>query len=133
MAARLFDFDQGWRERGHPVLAGADEAGVGPWAGPVVAAAVVLNPGTAWPSLNDSKKLTPKQRDVLFDVIRAEARAFAVAVVDARTVDEINVLQAAHLAVRDALAGLSLRPDLVLFDGNRPVSRCPFPQKTLIK
>ncbi len=133
MPPRLFTFDQEWRDKGYPTLAGADEAGIGPWAGPVVAAAVVLKPDTRFEKLNDSKKLTPEIRESLFEPIQKEALCFGIAVIGHSVVDEINVLQATFLAVRRAVEQLSVTPSLVLYDGNKRLPRFPLPQETIIK
>jgi ribonuclease HII len=133
MPPRLFSYDQKWRDKGYQVLAGADEAGIGPWAGPVVAAAVVLKPETRFKDLNDSKQLTPEKRENLFDLIQKEAVCFGVAVVDHLVVDEINVLQATFLAVKRAVEQLSTIPHLVLYDGNKRLPRFSLPQETVIK
>jgi ribonuclease HII len=100
-------------------LCGVDEAGRGPWAGPVVAAAVILNPLDLPQGLDDSKKLTHSQREHLFDVIQDKALCFGVALVDAPTIDGINILAATHLAMRQAVDGLTVPPRLALIDGNR--------------
>lgn len=110
-------------------VAGLDEAGRGPLAGPVVAAAVILGD---WrhERINDSKKLTPKAREFLFDEIRAHAVAHAVAIVDVAAIDRINILEASRLAMRQALAGLSPAADGVLADAM--VLGTGFPERSLI-
>jgi ribonuclease HII len=135
MPQRLFSFDQEWRAKGYPGIAGVDEAGIGPWAGPVVAAAVVLRPESeaALSRLNDSKQLTPKVREDLFPLIQEHALHYAVAVADHSVVDTINILQASFQAIREALSRLPAAPSLVLFDGCRRIPRCPFPQETIVK
>ena len=100
-------------------VCGADEAGAGPLAGPVYAAAVILPPGCVIEGLDDSKKLTEKKREALFDVICREAVAFAVASVDEKTIDEINILRARMRAMDEAIKALSPAPALALIDGNR--------------
>ncbi len=118
-------------EQGHlpwhgPVLtAGVDEAGRGPLAGPVVAAAVILDERQPIAGLNDSKKLSPARREALFEQIRARALCFAIAEASVEEIDRLNILQATLLAMQRAVAGLRLRPGLVLVDGNRlPVLDC---------
>lgn len=101
------------------VICGVDEAGRGPLAGPVCAAAVILPKGLEIPGLNDSKKLSEKKRDELFDIILEKAVAYHIAMVDESTIDEINILQATYVAMRQAVAGLSVTPELALVDGNR--------------
>jgi len=107
------------------LTAGVDEAGRGPLAGPVVAAAVVLDELRPIPGLADSKVLSPARREALFDQIRAHALCFAIAEASVEEIDRLNILQATLLAMQRAVAGLRLRPGLVLVDGNRlPVLDC---------
>jgi len=101
------------------LTAGVDEAGRGPLAGPVVAAAVILDELNPIRGLNDSKKLTAKRREALFDEIRARALCFAIAEASVQEIDETNILQATLLAMRRAVEALRLPPKLVLVDGNR--------------
>lgn len=101
------------------LLAGVDEAGRGPLAGPVVAAAVILDDLKPISGLADSKKLSAKRRDKLFDEIRAKALCFAIAEASVEEIDELNILQATLLAMRRAVEGLRLKPNKVLVDGNR--------------
>lgn len=120
-----------WR-RGITRLAGVDEAGRGPLAGPVVAAAVVLTPGARIAGVDDSKRLPPDERRRLFDVIRERAVGVGVAVVDHVTIDRINILQATRLAMGQALAALDVEPELVLTDYvTVPGLRCP--QRNLVE
>ena len=100
-------------------ICGVDEAGRGPLAGPVYAAAVILPRGLVIEGLNDSKKLTEKRREALYDVIVEQAVAYGVGSADEKEIDEINILQATFLAMRRAIAQLFVRPDLALIDGNR--------------
>jgi ribonuclease HII len=101
------------------LTAGVDEAGRGPLAGPVVAAAVILDELNPIHGLNDSKKLSAKRREALFDEIRARALCFAIAEASVQEIDEINILQATSLAMKRAVEALRLPPKLVLVDGNR--------------
>jgi ribonuclease HII len=101
------------------LVAGVDEAGRGPLAGPVVAAAVILDDMNPIRGLNDSKKLSAKRREALFDEIRARALCFAIAEASVQEIDQINILQATLLAMQRAVQGLRLPPKLVLVDGNR--------------
>ncbi|MBP8169753.1 MAG: ribonuclease HII [Azonexus sp.] len=103
------------------LVCGIDEAGRGPLAGPVVAAAVILDPARPIPGLNDSKKLSEKKRLVLAELIRERAIAWAVAEASVEEIDRINILQASLLAMQRAVAGLAVRPISALVDGNR----CP--------
>ena len=107
------------REKGFALVAGVDEAGRGPLAGPVFAAAVILPEGLEDLGLNDSKKLSEKKRDALFDVIKEKAVAWAVASASETEIDAINILNATFLAMKRAAEGLAVRPDLLLVDGNR--------------
>lgn len=104
---------------GFRTVCGTDEAGAGPLAGPVCAAAVILPRGLVLEGLNDSKKLTPAKRDRLFDQIRAQADAFAVAFASVEEIETLNILNARMLAMSRAVEGLSLRPDFVLIDGDK--------------
>jgi len=106
-----------WATEG--LTAGVDEAGRGPLAGPVVAAAVILDDLNPIRGLNDSKQLTAKRREALFDEIRARALCFAIAEASVQEIDELNILQATMLAMRRAVLALRLPPKLVLVDGNR--------------
>ena len=106
-------------EKGYSCICGVDEAGRGPLAGPVCAAAVILPPNLELPGLNDSKKLSDKKRRELFPIIKEKALAYGIAFADHKEIDEINILQATYLAMERALSQLSLRPDMALIDGNR--------------
>lgn len=104
---------------GPVLLAGVDEAGRGPLAGPVVAAAVILDELQPIKGLNDSKKLSAKRREQLFDEIKARALCFSIAEATVHEIDELNILQATLLAMKRAVEGLRLKPQRVLVDGNR--------------
>lgn len=101
------------------IIAGVDEAGRGPLAGPVVAAAVVLKPDQSIAKLTDSKKLTAKQREQLYTIITTQAQAFAIASADVEEIDKLNILWASMLAMQRAVMQLPCKPDHVLVDGNR--------------
>jgi ribonuclease HII len=118
---------------GHRYVAGLDEAGRGCLAGPVVAAAVVLPPDARLPELDDSKKLTPAQRDRLFEVVHAEALAVGVGACSPDEIDRLNILGASLEAMRRAALALALPPDFLLVDGNRPLPGAPAPQQTIVK
>jgi ribonuclease HII len=117
MTAPTFDFETSALSSGL-IPCGIDEAGRGPWAGPVVAAAVILDPQSILPGLNDSKKLTETKREALFDPIMAQA-VVGVGIVDAVVIDEINILQATYRAMQQAVASLTRQPTLALIDGKR--------------
>jgi len=114
------------------VVAGIDEAGRGPLAGPVVAAAVILPRGYKNPDIKDSKQITAQRRSVLYDLIREEALSVGIGVVESAVIDQVNILRATFMAMKDALAELSIQPDFILVDGNQrlPVS---ISQKTIVK
>lgn len=105
--------------QGYETVCGADEAGAGPLMGPVYAAAVILPRGCVIDGLNDSKKLTPKKRDALYDAIIEEAEAWAVASVSAAEIDATDILSARMKAMQLAIDALAVRPDFALIDGNR--------------
>lgn len=115
----LWTYEQEAWEAGTQTVCGVDEAGAGPLAGPVYAAAVILPRGHELPGLNDSKKLTEKRREALFDQIIAQAEAYCVAFVTAAEIDEMDILNARMLAMQRAIEGLSVRPDTAFIDGNR--------------
>jgi ribonuclease HII len=125
-------FERSARAEGHAYIAGLDEAGRGPLAGPVVAAAVVLPPDLLIPGLNDSKQVPERQRERLFDVIQAQAVCFGIGIADELTIDEVNIYQATILAMERALATLTPRPDYLLLDAIT-LPRVALPQKPLIK
>ncbi len=121
----MWELEYAAMEQGYTSICGCDEAGAGPLAGPVYAAAVILPRGLELPYLNDSKKVTPKRRDMLFDQIKEQAVAWAVACVDAREIDEIDILNARMKAMQMAIDALPVKADYALIDGNRDHgSRC---------
>lgn len=115
----LWTFERQQWALGFETVCGVDEAGAGPLAGPVYAAAVILPRDVEIPGLNDSKKLTEKKREALFDIIIARAAAYSVARVEAAEIDEMDILNARMKAMQTAIDGLSRLPDLCLIDGNR--------------
>lgn len=121
-------------EQGYPFVAGVDEVGRGPLAGPVVAAAVILplEEAKRIAGINDSKKLSKKKRETLAEKIKEMAVAYAIEEVGEETIDEINILQATRLAMKRAIERLSPRPDFVLTDGNMTLD-IPMPQKSIVK
>ena len=116
----------------YDLICGVDEAGRGPLAGPVCAAAVILPKGLVIPGLNDSKKLSDKRRRELFPIIQQEAVSFGIAFASQEEIDEINILQATFLAMRRAIDQLDPKPDFALIDGNRETD-FGVPCKTVIK
>ena len=119
------------RAAGYTAICGVDEAGRGPLSGPVVAAACILPAGCVIEGLNDSKKLTPKQRDRLFDTVREVAVAYSVGQASPEEIDELNILNATMLAMRRAIEGLPVKADFALIDGNC-ARGIDLPHKTVI-
>ncbi len=115
----LWTYEREQWKNGVQTVCGVDEAGAGPLMGPVYAAAVILPREADIPGLNDSKKLTEKKREALYEIITAQAAAWSVARVEAAEIDKMDILNARMLAMQKALDGLTLRPDLALIDGNR--------------
>ena len=114
-----FGYEISAKLKGFSAVCGVDEAGRGPLAGPVFAAAVILPENCEIEGLNDSKKISEKKRDALFDVIKEKAVSWSVASVDEKIIDEINILQATYLAMCKAVEGLDIPADYALIDGNR--------------
>ena len=115
----MWEIENSFYEKGYELICGVDEAGRGPLAGPVCAAAVILPANIEIPGLNDSKKLTDKKRRELFPIIKEKAVAYGIAFATHTEIDEINILQATYLAMERAMAQLSVKPQLALIDGNR--------------
>ena len=132
MEMDLWTYEREQWNSGFTALCGVDEAGAGPLAGPVYAAAVILPREIGFPGLNDSKKLTAKKRDVLFDQITATAEAYSIAFVTAEEIDSLDILNARMLAMNRAIEGLSVQPDLCLIDGNRETD-FGLPVQTIVK
>lgn len=114
-----YSIENEYREKGFNIICGVDEAGRGPLAGPVYAAAVILPSDCVIEGLNDSKKLTEKKREALFDEIKEKALAYGIASADEKEIDKINILNATFLAMKRAIDSLSVKPDLALIDGNQ--------------
>ena len=113
-----YSIEQELHERGYKYVCGIDEAGRGPLCGPVFAAACILPDGLYIEGLNDSKKLTEKKREKLFDIIKEEAIAYCIASASVEEIDELNILEADLLAMRRAIDGLSVKADFAIIDGN---------------
>ena len=127
-----YEIERKYRADGYSVICGIDEAGRGPLSGPVFAAACIMPDGFVIPGLDDSKKLTEKKREALFDIVCREAIAYSIAYATPEEIDEMNILNADMLAMRRAVEGLSVRPDLALVDGN--IARdFPIPAVPIIK
>ena len=130
MKRNLFDYEIRAHDKGYKIIAGVDEAGRGPLAGPVVAAAVILNKDMDLEDIDDSKKISAKKRAELFPKI--QRMAHGIAVIDQEIIDEINILQAARLAMKQAVEKLIISPDILLIDGNQKIDY-PIEQWTIIK
>ena len=120
------------RQDGFKIICGIDEAGRGPLCGPVCAAAVILPSDCEIEGLNDSKKLSEKKREALYDIIKEQAVAYGIAMASAQEIDEINILQATFLAMRRAVALLDVQPDYALIDGNGKPG-LSIEQRTIVK
>lgn len=132
----LWEYERARWQQGNAVVCGVDEAGAGPLAGPVYAAAVILPREIEIPGLNDSKKLTEKKREALFGVIVENAVAYSISRIEAQEIDEIDILNARMKAMQMAIDGLSAAPDFALIDGNRDHgSKCAVttPHMTIVK
>lgn len=113
------EFEQKAMDNGYKAVCGVDEAGRGPLAGPVCAAAVILPENTVIEGVNDSKKLTEKKRELLFDVIKASALSYSIAYASVAEIEELNILNATMLAMKRAVESLEIKPDFAMIDGNR--------------
>lgn len=133
MNRELFEFDAQQRVNGVCYLCGVDEAGRGPLAGPVFAAAVILPPQVTIEGLNDSKKLSEARREQLFDRICDTALAYGIAQASVEEIESLNILQATFLAMNRAVAQLAVTPDMVLVDGNRTPTGMAWPTQTVVK
>lgn len=127
-----FSFDKQYYDKGLLTVAGIDEAGRGPLAGPVVAAAVILPKDIIIPSLNDSKQLSAAKRDELFEIIKEKAVAFFVSDVDNDIIDTVNILQAVFIAMANAVLNMKIKPDICLVDGNYKIPQLKLPQEAII-
>lgn len=130
--AAMREYENQKRKEGYRLIAGVDEAGRGPLAGPVFAASVILPENCEIDGINDSKKLSEKKREELFDIICEKAVCWNVASVDEKVIDEINILNATHLAMNNAVNGMSIKPDYVMIDGNS-IKNMDLPHCTIVK
>ncbi len=128
-----YSFEENAISKGFKTICGIDEAGRGPLAGPVYAAAVILPLGLEITGLNDSKKLSEKKREELFDVICEKAVDFSIGIADEKEIDEINILNATFLAMKRAVDGLKIKPDYALIDGNRYPRIGGITEETIVK
>lgn len=127
----LFEYDSELRKL-YPVFCGVDEAGRGPLAGDVYAAAVIFDKDTVIDGINDSKKLTEKKREALYDEIIQKAQAYCIATATVEEIEKYNILQATFFAMKRAVEGLGVKPELALVDGNR-LPQLPCEAQTLVK
>ena len=127
-----FDFDLKYYEKGISLLAGVDEAGRGPLAGPVVAAAVIFEKGKYIEGIKDSKKLTEKKREELFEQILTEALAVEVAIIEVKEIEKLNILNAALKAMKTAVEKLNPKPEFILIDGNKKFTT-NIPAESIVK
>ena len=125
------NFEKELYKEGYTLIAGVDEAGRGPLVGPVVAGAVILPVNYSCPGLNDSKQISEKKREKLYDIIMEDAIAVGVGVVDAKTIDEINILEASRLAMKLAIEDLKVKPEYVLSDAMK-LTNIDIPYKDII-
>ena len=128
----MWQFEEELFAQGYKLVCGVDEAGRGPLAGPVCAAAVILPPNLEIPGLDDSKKLSDKRRRELFPIIKEQAVAYGIGLASHEEIDEINILQATFLAMERAIAKLQVKPEYALIDGNR-TKDFGLPVKTVVK
>jgi len=128
----MLEYENKYYEKGCKYIAGVDEAGRGPLAGPVFAAAVIFEKGVYIPEINDSKKLTEKKREELFEVIKQKALCYKIVSVDEKEIDKINILNAALKCFELAVDGLEIKPDVALIDGNR-CGNMSVPYETIVK
>ena len=129
---KMWEIENSLKEKGYKLVAGVDEAGRGPLAGPVYAAAVILPEGARLDGINDSKKLSEKKREELFEKIIEMAISYSVFSVDEKEIDEINILNATHKAMNGAVSGLKIAPDYVIIDGNS-IKGMETPHETVVK
>ena len=128
-----YEFEKAAVNSGFSFICGVDEAGRGPLAGPVCAAAVILPEDAVIEGLDDSKKLTEKKREGLYDIIKETAVAYSVAYGTLEEIETVNILEATYLAMNRAIAGLSVKPDFALIDGNRVPRGIKIPCETVVK
>ena len=112
----LLKYEHELYEQGYNLIAGCDEAGRGPLCGPVVAAAVILPKDYKLEGLNDSKQLSEKKRDKFFEIIKKDAISYGISIIDAKTIDEVNIYEASRMAMLDAISKLSVKPDFIITD-----------------
>ncbi len=129
----MVEFEEEFYKKGYGVIAGVDEAGRGPLAGDVYAAAVIFERGTVIEGLNDSKKISPKKRDMLFDTIKEKALSYSLGVATVSEIEELDILNATFLAMRRAIEGLSVKPEFIMVDGNQRIRGLELAHEPVIK
>ncbi len=128
-----FSYENQALSSGYKFICGVDEAGRGPLAGPVCAAAVILPPNCVIDGLNDSKKISEKKREMLFDIIIEKALAYSIAYGSLKEIEEYNILEATYIAMNRAIEGLNIKADFALIDGNRVPKGIKIPCETVVK
>ncbi len=128
-----FSYEINAKQNGYNLVCGVDEAGRGPLAGPVCAAAVILPCDLVIEGLNDSKKISEKKRELLFDIIKEKAIAYSIAYGTLEEIEQYNILEATYLAMNRAIDGLNIKPDYALIDGNRVPKGINLPCETVVK
>lgn len=129
----MVEFEEEFYKKGYSIIAGVDEAGRGPLAGDVYAAAVILERGTIIEGLNDSKKISPKKRDMLFDTIKEKALSYSLGVATVEEIEKLDILNATFLAMRRAIEGLSVKPEFIMVDGNQRIRELELMHEPVIK
>lgn len=129
---KMTEFERKCYDHGYKLVAGVDEVGRGPLAGPVVAAAVILGEDVLIPGVNDSKRLSEQKREYLYEEIKSKALSYSIGIVSEKIIDEINILNATYIAMKQALEGLSVKPDFILLDAVT-LKEVDIPQKGIIK
>jgi ribonuclease HII len=129
---KMTEYERKCYEKGYRLVAGVDEVGRGPLAGPVVAAAVILGEEVLIPGVNDSKKLSEEKREYLYGEIKSKALCCSIGIVDEKVIDEINILNATYIAMKKALEGLEKKPDFILLDAVT-LKGIDIPQKGIVK
>lgn len=132
MIIRMLEYEEQYAQQGYTAVCGADEAGRGPLAGPVCAAAVIFPKGLVVEGIDDSKKLTEKKREKLFDIIKEKALAYSIAWASVEEIEEINILNAAMLAMKRAIESLPVKADFAMIDGNK-TPKLDIPSAAIIK
>lgn len=129
----ISQYENNYRQKGYSFVAGIDEVGRGPLAGPVVAACVILPENVTITGINDSKKLSLKKREELYDIIYEKALSIGIGIADNNVIDSINILQATFLAMREAIEKSNIKPDFILADGNFQIPSINIPQEAIVK